>query len=104
MSVLRLRSATANTLPPHNTHAKLGPADPDGVAAKLADFLSESAGGRVEMVVIDANDLTATVLGASPGVDRRLAAILMRDNPLGQGHEQTPVCVLRRLGSLPPRS
>ena len=25
----------------------------------------------------------------------------MRDNPLGQGHEQTPVCVLRRLGPLP---
>ena len=94
---------THNTLPPHNTHAKLGPADPDGVAARLADFLSESAGGRVEMVVIDANDLTATVLGASPGADRRLAATLMRDNPLGQGHEQTPVCVLRRLGPLPSR-
>ncbi len=95
---------THNTLPPHNTHAKLGPADPDGVAARLADFLSESAGGRVEMVVIDANDLTATVLGASPGADRRLVATLMRDNPLGQGHEQTPVCVLRRLGPLPSRS
>ncbi|HZL65327.1 MAG TPA: asparagine synthase (glutamine-hydrolyzing) [Thermoleophilia bacterium] len=95
---------TWNTLPPHNTHAKLGPADPDGVAAKLADFLSESADGRVEMVVIDANDLTATVLGASPGADRGLAATLMRDNPLGQGHEQTPVCVLRRLGPLPSRS
>jgi asparagine synthase (glutamine-hydrolysing) len=95
---------THNTLPPHNTHAKLGPADPDGVAARLADFLSESAGGRVEMVVIDANDLTATVLGASPGADRRRVATLMRDNPLGQGHEQTPVCVLRRLGPLPYRS
>jgi len=95
---------TWNTLPPHNTHAKLGPADPDGVAARLAAFLSQSAGGRVEMVVIDANDLTATVLGASPGADRRLAATLMRDNPLGQGHEQTPVCVLRRLGPLPSTS
>jgi len=28
----------------------------------------------------------------------RLVATLMRDNPLGQGHEQTPVCVLRPLG------
>jgi len=28
----------------------------------------------------------------------------MRDNPLGQGHEQTPVCVLRRLGPLPSQS
>jgi len=65
--------------------------------------LSDAAGGRVEFVVIDANDLTAVVLGASPGADRTLAKRLMRDNPLGQGHEQTPVCVLRRLGSLPAR-
>ena len=93
---------TWNTLPPHNTHAKLGPADPDGVAAHLADVLSDAAGGRVEFVVIDANDLTATVLGASPSADRALAKRLMRDNPLGQGHEQTPVCVLRPLGPLLP--
>ena len=91
---------TWNTLPPHNTHAKLGPADPDGVAAHLSALLSEAAGGCVEFVVIDANDLTATVLGASPGADRGLVATLMRDNPLGQGHEQTPVCVLRPLGPL----
>jgi len=95
---------TWNTLPPHNTHAKLGPADPDGVAAHLADVLSDAAGGRLEFVVIDANDLTATVLGASPGADRALAKRLMRDNPLGQGHEQTPVCVLRPLGPLPALS
>ncbi len=95
---------TWNTLPPHNTHAKLGPADPDGVAGHLAELLSEAVGGRVEFVVIDANDLTATVLGASPGADRALAKRLMRDNPLGQGHEQTPVCVLRPLGPLPSQS
>ncbi len=95
---------TWNTLPPHNTHAKLGPADPDGVAAHLANVLSVAAGGRVEFVVIDANDLTATVLGASPGADRTLARRLMRDNPLGQGHEQTPVCVLRALAPLPSQS
>jgi asparagine synthase (glutamine-hydrolysing) len=92
---------THNTLPPHNTHAKLGPADPDGVATRLAAFLTDAAGGDVRMVVIDANDLNVAILGASPGTDRELAATLMRDNPLGQGHEQTPVCVLRPLGPLP---
>ncbi len=54
---------TWNTLPPHNTHAKLGPKDPDGVAGHLAAVLSNAVGGRVDFVVIDANDLTATVLG-----------------------------------------
>jgi F420-0:gamma-glutamyl ligase len=92
---------TPNTLPPHNTHAKLGPADPDGVAAKLADYLTGEIGDAVGMAVIDANDLTANVLGASSGVDRKLVEYLMRDNPLGQGHEQTPVCLLRDLGPLP---
>ena len=41
------------------------------------------------------------MLGASPGADRGARQRLMRDNPLGQGHEQTPVCVLRPLGPLP---
>ena len=31
---------TPYTLPPHNTHAKLGPADPDGVAQRLADLVT----------------------------------------------------------------
>ena len=95
---------THNTLPPHNTHAKLGPADPDGVAERLAAQLTAAANGRVGMVVIDANDLNVAILGASSGADRELAATLMRDNPLGQGHEQTPVCVLRPLGPLPSQS
>ena len=95
---------TWNTLPPHNTHAKLGPADPDGVAAHLADVLSDAAGGRVDFVVIDANDLTADGARRLAGRRPRARQRLMRDNPLGQGHEQTPVCVLRPLGPLPSQS
>jgi len=93
-----------NRLPPHNTSASLGPADPDGVAATLSAALSEAAGGTVHAAVIDASDLAVTVLGASVGADRELIGYLMRDNPLGQGTEQTPVCVLRPLGPLPSQS
>jgi hypothetical protein len=57
----------------------------------------------VGAAIIDASDLTATVLGRSSGVDRELVATLMRDNPLGQGHEQTPVAVLRLVGELAAR-
>ena len=102
---------TPYTLPPHNTHAKLGPADPDGVAAHLSGLLSREAprtaaagDGRpavVGVAVVDASDLDVHVLGASPGVDRALVRRLMLDNPLGQGHEQTPVAVLRPFGRLP---
>jgi asparagine synthase (glutamine-hydrolysing) len=93
-----------NRLPPHNTSASLGPADPDGVAAGLSAALSEAVGGAVYVAVIDASDLAVTVLGASPGTDRDLVGVLMRDNPLGQGTEQTPVCVMRPLGPLPSQS
>ena len=109
---------TPYTLPPHNTHAKLGPKDPDDVAQHLAALLTgglvapgagdDGAGGArrarasgVEVAVVDASDLDVHVLGASAAVDRALVRRLMLDNPLGQGHEQTPVAVLRPLGRLP---
>jgi len=108
---------TPYTLPPHNTHAKLGPAEPDAVAERLARALraglpadlgdgavpaiaGATAGGLVHVAVVDVSDLDARVLGASAGTDRDLVHRLMLDNPLGQGHEQTPVCVLRDLGPL----
>jgi len=94
---------TPYTLPPHNTHAKLGPKDPDDVAQRLAGLLTRGLAdaGPVEVAVVDASDLDVHVLGASTGADRVLVRRLMLDNPLGQGHEQTPVAVLRLLGPLP---
>jgi asparagine synthase (glutamine-hydrolysing) len=95
---------TPNRLPPHNVSASLGPENPDGVAEELSRVLREAVGGPVAVAVIDASDLAVTVLGASSGANRDLIGTLMRDNPLGQGHEQTPVCVMRPLGPLPARS
>lgn len=79
------------TLPPYNEYAVLGPKNPDGVAQSLAEKF------QAEFVIIDANDLGVNVLGASRGVDRQLAAEIFRDNPLGQGSEQTPVCVVKKI-------
>ncbi len=135
-SVEAIDGPTPYTLPPHNTHAKLGPAEPDTVAERLARTLREglradlgaaavpagaaaraagppatdrpspvgpsTAGAAVHVAVVDVSDLDARVLGASAGTDRALVHRLMLDNPLGQGHEQTPVCVLRDLGPLSP--
>lgn len=92
---------TPNRLPPHNVSASLGPADPDGVATRISRVLRQAVGGPVAVAVVDASDLAVTVLGASPEADRELIATLMRDNPLGQSLEQTPVCVIRPLGPLP---
>lgn len=91
---------THGTIPPYDTHAKLGPADPHGVAADLAQALSHKAGGEVRAAIVDANDRGINVLGLSAGLEEALVESLFRDNPLGQGSQQTPVALLRRVGRL----
>jgi hypothetical protein len=49
----------------------------------------------VGVAVIDANDIGVNVLGTSPAVAPEVVASLLRDNPLGQGTQQTPVALLR---------
>ncbi len=92
---------TSYTIPPYNQAATLGPKDPDGAARRIAADLD----GPV--AIIDANDAGCVVLGASPGVDRRLVQRLFADNPLGQAGEQTPIAVVREVNwpagqELPP--
>ena len=90
---------TAGTIPPYDGHAKLPPLDPDGVARSLAERLSKRAGGPVHAAIVDANDRGVEILGSSEGVDRELVSWLFGDNPLGQGTEQTPIAVLRHVGT-----
>lgn len=68
-----------------------GPKDPDGVARRIAGRLG------VPVAVVDVNDIGGSwVVGASPGLDRALVEAVMKDNPLGQGGEQTPIGILRQ--------
>ncbi len=86
---------TRGTLPPYDTHANLGPEEPERVATELARELG------VDVAIIDANDRGVNVLGASPGLSEDLVESLFRDNPLGQGTQQTPVALVRPFGRLP---
>jgi F420-0:gamma-glutamyl ligase-like protein len=87
--VAAIDGPTPYTLPPYNTCATLGPRNPNRVATEIAEALS------IPVAIIDANDLGVEVLGASPNADRALVRALFRDNPLGQGSERTPLCILR---------
>ena len=79
------------TLPPYNKYAKLGPSKPDKVAKKLALELG------VEVVIIDANDLGAAILGKSTKmITDDFCKAVFKDNPLGQSKEQTPLCIVRK--------
>lgn len=94
-AVAAIDGPTRGTLPPYNTHAKLGPKNPAAVAQSLSDALG------VGVAIVDANDLDVSVLGASSDVDTQTVRTLFWDNPLGQGHEQTPVALIRAMGPLP---
>jgi F420-0:gamma-glutamyl ligase len=82
---------TAGTLPPFNRAVSLSPLDPEGVSKAL----SEAFGCGV--AVVDVNDLGGNILGRWPrSIDRDLLVRILRDNPLGQGDQRTPVGIIRR--------
>lgn len=85
---------TKHTIPPYNEAVVLGPAHPRQVSQRLKALL-----GGVDVAVVDINDLGGNILGSTldRSGDARLAAIL-KDNPLGQRHESTPLGVVRAAG------
>lgn len=83
---------TPNTLPPYNQFVVLGPDKPDQVAEDVSEYL-----GGVPVVVVDINDLSGNVLGAShQDLNRDKIVKILKDNPLGQDHEQTPLGIIRK--------
>ena len=83
---------TSGTIPPYNKAVVLGPERPREVAAHLKTLL----GGVPEVAVVDINDLGGNILGSTvdKAHEKRLIAIL-QDNPLGQGHQSTPLGIIR---------
>jgi len=45
-------------------------------------------------VVIDANDIGRNVMGQASDRPDRFFEAVFADNPLGQGNERTPLCVV----------
>ena len=83
---------TAHTIPPYNTAVVLGPENPKQVAQHVQSLLDVP----VEVAVVDINDIGGNILGSTldRAGEQRLVRIL-GDNPLGQGHESTPLGVIR---------
>ncbi|MGI6585037.1 MAG: coenzyme F420-0:L-glutamate ligase [Lutisporaceae bacterium] len=81
---------TPNTLPPYNKYVVLGPENPDEVAKSISESI------KAEVAIVDINDLGGSILGTSkPSLDRQALAGILRDNPLGQCSEQTPIGIIR---------
>ncbi|WP_345802598.1 coenzyme F420-0:L-glutamate ligase [Microbacterium sp. AZCO] len=83
---------TSGTIPPYNKAVVLGPERPRAVAAHLKGLL----GHGVEVAVVDINDIGGNILGSTLLKDReRELVAILRDNPLGQGHQSTPLGIVR---------
>ena len=80
------------TVKPFGYYVILDPEKPDDVAKDLSRLLG------VGVAVVDCNDLGSEVLGASEGVDREFVREALRDNPMGQSDQRTPMGVIRGVG------
>ncbi len=83
---------------PSNVSAKLPPERPEDVAVEitvaLRSQLPEAAARTLSgTVVIDSNDLGREVLGHDTTQRPGFFCELFRDNPFGQGRQQTPIAV-----------
>ena len=79
------------TIPPYNNYAKMAPDKPDEAAARFAAHIG------YDVIIIDANDIAATVLGKSgKDIPNSFAEQVFRDNPLDQCDQQTPICIVRK--------
>ncbi|WP_341954711.1 coenzyme F420-0:L-glutamate ligase [Salinibacterium sp. TMP30] len=82
---------TKNTIPPYDSHVVLGPARPNGVASDIAQAL----GGSITVAVVDINDFGGNILGSTDKSTNGLVLRVLKDNPLGQDHQSTPLGVIR---------
>ena len=83
--------AVPYAIPPYNNYVSKGPSNANQVAQTIADAIS------VAVAIVDANDLGVNVLGASSGVNKKFIARAIKDNPLGQSDEQTPIGIIREI-------
>ena len=80
-----------NTIPPYNQCVVLGPLEPDKVASQIKERIG------YDVIITDINDLEGQILGASSkAIDKKLYARILKDNPLGQDCQQTPMGIIRK--------
>jgi succinyl-diaminopimelate desuccinylase len=81
-------------IPPYNEYVVLGPKDPEETARAAAKTT-----GIPQFCIVDLNDLGGNILGVSSDeLKAEWLLPILKDNPLGQTDEQTPIGIIRRAG------
>lgn len=83
--------AVPYAIPPYNEYVSKGPKEPNKVAKEISQKI------KCPTAIVDANDLGVNILGVSHRVNKKLIAQIIRDNPLGQTDESTPIGIIRPL-------
>lgn len=93
---LALIDDIAGTMPPYDRHIVLGPREPQAVVNRI------KAETGVDAMIVDINDKRCVdILAYSATYSPRLMSWLqdqLRDNPLGNDDQQTPLLLLRLVG------
>ncbi len=77
-------------IPPYDKYVVLGPEKPDETAADISKAIG------YPVAITDINDLEGSILGtSSKEMDRTKLVAILKDNPLGQSNEQTPIGIIR---------
>lgn len=79
------------TLPPYNHYVVLGPINPEVIAKDCSLLIKAS------VAIVDINDYGAEILGCYPSeLDKGLLVKILKDNPLGQSSQSTPIGIIRK--------
>jgi hypothetical protein len=87
----RLIDDVTGTLPPYDQFIVLGPENPQ----EVVDQIKRETG--VSAAIVDVNDLKAVkILAATSDISSDFLVAALRNNPAGNGNEQTPVVLIRQ--------
>lgn len=91
--VAMIDGPTPYTLPPYNRYVVLAPDNPHEIVNRVEEELG------ISCAVVDINDIGREVVAVSrhAKLPAQLITAILRDNPLGQGSQQTPMGLIKAL-------
>lgn len=91
-NIEQIDGTLSHEMPPFNEFIKIYPDKPNQSCQKIEDEF------KIPACLVDANNLNVEILGASKNlpVSKEVARKTILDNPMGQGHEKTPIILIRK--------
>lgn len=93
MKARAIDGPTEHTIPPYDESVVLAPERPNQVAAEIKSVLKPN----IDVLVVDINDIGGNILGTTrPHAENTEWVAALKDNPLGQQCQSTPLGILRK--------